>query len=226
MTTNTTHSANPSLMKSLPYDPVKDFAPVSRMQKKIQPFVIFNIRFANVYRYLSFKIEPGNVSNSIDAIQKKWSQLMPGSSFEYNFMDDSLKKLYSTEIQLKKAGYTAGLLCMIIVFLGVLGLISLSIHKRTKEIGIRKVLGSSVRDILMLFMKEFIGIVFITATIACPIAYWISNEWLNGYAYRISMTAIPFVVAIGFIVILTIVLITLQTFRAAVANPVTSLRTE
>ena len=198
----------------------------SSMQQKIQPFVIFNVRFANVYRYLSFKIEPGNVSKSIEAIQKKWSQLLPGSSFEYNFMDDSLKKLYSTEIQLKKAGYTAGLLCMIIVFLGVLGLISLSIHKRTKEIGIRKVLGSSVRDILVLFMKEFIGIVMITAIIACPIAYWISNEWLNGYAYRISMTAIPFVAAIGFVMILTIVLITLQTFRAAVANPVKSLRTE
>jgi ABC-type antimicrobial peptide transport system permease subunit len=196
------------------------------MQQKIQPCVIFNVRVANAYRFLSFKIEPGNIGSTISAIEKKWSMLMPGSSFEYRFMDDSLKQLYTSEIQLKRAGYTAGLLCMIIVFLGVLGLISLSVHKRTKEIGIRKVLGSSVKDILLLFMKEFIGIVTIAAVVACPIAYWISNEWLNGYAYRISMTSIPFVLSIGIVMILTIVLIAGQTFKAAVANPVKSLRTE
>jgi len=198
----------------------------SSMQQKIQPFVIFNVRGANVYRYLSFKIEPGDVGKSIDAIQKKWAQLMPGSSFEYNFMDDTLKKLYNTEIQLKKAGYTAGLLCMIIVFLGVLGLISLSIHKRTKEIGIRKVLGSSVSDILVMFMKEFIGIIMIAAIMACPVAYWISKQWLDGYAYRINMTSSPFALAIALVLLLTVILITLQTFKAAVANPVKSLRTE
>jgi len=152
--------------------------------------------------------------------------LLPGSSFEYNFMDDTLKKLYKTEIQLKKAAYTSSLLSLIIVLMGVLGLVSLSIQKRTKEIGIRKVLGSSVAGIISLFMKEFLLVILIAGLIACPLAYMIMHLWLETYTYRINVTMQPFALCLFVLGFITAVLIGIQTIKAALSNPVASLRTE
>ena len=196
------------------------------MQNNIAPMVFFNVRYAITYRYLSFKIKPGNITASIDAIQKKWSRLLPGSSFEYTFMDDTLKHLYATEIQLKKAAYTATTLALIIVLLGVLGLISLSIQKRVKEISIRKVLGASVRHITLLFIKEFLLVILIAGIIACPIAYFIMQGWLNNYAYRINMSIQPFVWPVTALAIVTLLLIILQTLKEAMANPINNLKNE
>ena len=196
------------------------------MQKAIPPIVFFNVRFSPLFRYLSFKLKPGNVNASISAIQKKWSQLLPGSSFEYTFMDDTLEKLYASELQLKKAAYTSTVLALIIVLLGILGLVSLSIQKKTKEIGIRKVLGASVTSIISLFMKEFVWIMLIAGLIACPLAWMIMQGWLNDYAYRINLTATPFIISLAGLTTITILLIALQTVKAGLQNPVKSLRTE
>lgn len=204
---------------------VKDFH-FGSMQAGIQPLVFFDVNTAIAHRFLSFKIKPGNVAESIEAIQKKWRQLMPGSAFEYSFMDDTLKKLYATEIQLKKAAYAATALSLVIVFLGVLGLVSLSIQKRIKEIGIRKVLGASVSSIINLFVQEFTIIILVAACIAGPLAYIVMHKWLNNYASHVNITIVPFVISMLVLAVVTIVLIMLQTFKASVANPVKSLRTE
>ena len=151
---------------------------------------------------------------------------MPGAPFEYNFMDDALKKLYATELQLKKAAYIATALAVIIVLLGVLGLISLSIQKRTKEIGIRKVLGSSVAGITNLFLKDFLGVVIIAGLVACPLAYLIMQKWLNDYAYKIDISFLPFIASIALLTFITAFLIVLQTIKAAFTSPVKSLRSE
>ncbi len=196
------------------------------MQQAIQPMIFFNVTTSVVHRYLSFKLKPGNVSTGIEAIQKKWATLLPGNSFEYSFMDDTLKKLYAAELQLKKAAYAATLLSFIIVLLGVLGLISLSIHKRVKEIGIRKVLGASVSNIMLLFIKEFVIIILVAAVIACPVAWWVMNNWLNNYAYHITISLLPFVSSIIILAAVTLLLIGVQTIKAAVVNPVKSLRAE
>jgi putative ABC transport system permease protein len=196
------------------------------MQQAIQPMIFFNVRTSIVHRFLSFRLKPGNIGAGIEAIQKKWATLMPGSSFEYSFMDDTLKKLYKTEIQLKKAAYTATLLSLIIVLMGVLGLVSLSIQKRTKEIGIRKVLGSSAAGILSLFMREFLLVILIAEVVACPVAYVIMHTWLQAYAYRINITAQPFVLCVLLLGFITAILIGIQTIKAALSNPVESLRTE
>ncbi len=196
------------------------------MQQAIQPMIFFNVTTSVVHRYLSFKLKPGNVSAGIEAIQKKWATLLPGSSFEFSFMDDTLKKLYATELQLKKAAYAATLLSFIIVLLGVLGLISLSIHKRVKEIGIRKVLGASVFNIMLLFVKEFVIIILAAAIVACPVAWWVMNNWLNNYAYHITISMLPFVSSIIILAVITLLLIGFQTIKAAIENPVKSLRTE
>ncbi|MHB1179912.1 MAG: ABC transporter permease [Daejeonella sp.] len=203
----------------------KDFH-FDSMHKAIQPITFLHIRQANIYRFFSFKIAPGNIQKTISALQKKWTELLPGSAFEYSFMDDTLKKLYYSEIQLKKASYTATALSVIIVLIGVLGLISLSIQKRTREIGIRKVLGAHVLSIISLFLKEFLWIILLAGVIACPIAYFIMGNWLYNYVYRITLTAQPLLISFSLLVVVTALLIMIQVMKAAVANPTKSLRTE
>ncbi len=204
---------------------VRDFHLWS-MQGSIPVMTFVNVRLNQNYRYLSIRVKPGNVAEGVAALQKKWNALMPGAPFEYRFMDDTLQKMYSTELQLQQAAYTATALSLIIVLLGVLGLISLSIQKRTKEIGIRKILGSSVSGIISLFMKEFLWIVAIAVCIACPLSYFIMQSWLNGYVYRINITTQPFIISIACLGIITALLICIQTIKAAIANPVQSLRSE
>jgi ABC-type antimicrobial peptide transport system permease subunit len=196
------------------------------MQNKIGPITFMNIRYNSVYRFFTIRIKPGDMQNSLAAVEKKWTALMPGTPFEYNFMDDGLKKVYVTELQLKKAAFIATVLSVIIVLLGVLGLISLSIQKRTREIGIRKVLGSSVNGVIMLFMKDFLVTVAIAGAVATPLAYIIMKQWLNSYAYRIAITPIPFIITLVILTLLTAVLISLQTVKAALTNPVKSLRVD
>ena len=199
---------------------------IGSMQREIPPMIFVHPSQSNNYRYLSFKIKPGQISAAIAAIEKKWSMLLPGTAFEYKFMDDTLKNLYQSELRLRKAAYVATILSVVIVLLGILGLISLSIRKRTKEIGIRKVLGASVPGIIMLFLKEFLWVIVLAGLVACPLAWYIMNGWLNDYAYRININAAPFLFAITGLAFLTTCLIILQIMREGLANPVKSLRVE
>jgi ABC-type antimicrobial peptide transport system permease subunit len=203
----------------------KDFH-FGSMQKAIQPTTFLHVGNNTIFRFLSFKLRPGNISNSLAELQKKWASLMPGAPFEYKFMDETLEKLYKTEIQLKRASSTATILSIVIVLLGVIGLISLSLQKRTREIGIRKVLGASVPSIISLFMKEFIWVILIGCIIACPVAWLIMQGWLSDYAYRISLTATPFIISVTALAFITTLLIAIQTIKAGTDNPVKSLRTE
>ena len=203
----------------------KDFNTGS-LQKAIPPVTFVHVKTNTIFRFLSFKLRAGNVRESIAALQQKWSVLLPGTAFDFTFMDDTIKKLYTTEIQLQQASYTAALLALVIVLLGVLGLISLSVQKRIKEIGIRKILGSSVSAIIALFVKEFLSIVLIAGLVVCPLAYILMNSWLNAYVYRVAITGIPFMASLVFIGAVTILIIVARTYKAAMDNPVKSLRTE
>jgi hypothetical protein len=127
------------------------------MQQKVAPIVFFNVQFATIYRFMSFKLKPGNIAASVDAVQKRWNALIPGAPFEYKFMDDTLTNLYKLEIQLKKASYTATILALIIVLLGVVGLISLSVQKRYKRNWYTQSVRCICASIVTLFMKEFYG---------------------------------------------------------------------
>ena len=196
------------------------------MQNKIPPITFIHVDLSNLYRFLSFKLKPGNIAASIEALQKKWSALLPGSAFEYKFMDDALAKLYESELQLKKAAQTASLLAIVIVMLGVIGLISLSVQKRTKEIGVRKVLGASIANIISLFLKEFLPVLLIGGLISLPISFYLMRGWLNNYAYRIDLTALPFLISIALLVFITCLVIALQIAKTAVESPVKNLRTE
>ena len=196
------------------------------MQEHIQPTIFTNVNYSTHYRYLSFKLNGGDMAAKLAMLQTKWNELMPGEPFAWSFMDDALKKVYSSEIQLKKAAYIAAALAIVIVLLGVLGLVSLSMQRRTREIGIRKVLGAPITGIISLFLKDFLSIVFVACLIACPLAYTLMNNWLNNYAYRIVISFFPFIISLIVLIIITTLLIVAQTTKAALANPVKSLRSE
>jgi len=190
------------------------------MHQEIKPLVFMHIKTANIYRYISFKILPSNLGESMRAIEKKWRELMPDAPFEYVFLNDTLHKLYQSEIQLKKASEVATFLAVIIVLLGILGMVSLNISKRTKELGIRKVLGASGLSIVLLFLQEFVLTITISAVIAFPLVLITLNKWLQNYAYRIEINWIDFAWVTLSFTILVVLLVGVMTFKAASMNPV------
>ncbi|MCF3107480.1 ABC transporter permease [Niabella sp. CC-SYL272] len=196
------------------------------MSGKIPPLLMFHVDFNPIYRFLSFKLKPGNIPASLAALQKTWTALIPEASFEYRFMDEDLRILYAKELQLKKAAYVAGILTLVIVLLGVFSMVSLSIQKRIKEIGIRKVLGASASGIVQLLAREFVVILLIAVLVAVPLGYWLMSSWLQHYAYHINLSPEIFFMAFLFIALVTFLLIVVQTAKAARANPVKSLRSE
>ena len=203
----------------------KDFH-FGSMQQKIQPIAFINVDLGKIYRFLSFKIKPGNLAASIEALQTKWASLLPGAPFEYTFMDDTLKKLYQSELQLQKAAQAATVLALIIVVLGVVGLTSVSVQKRTKEIGIRKVLGAPTLNIISLFLKEFLPVILLAGIISVPFALHIVRAWLNDYTYRIPITPQPFLISIIFLTLITTVIIGFHIAKAGIESPVKHLRSE
>jgi len=196
------------------------------MRQRIMPEIVMNVNYTHSYRYFSIKVKQADLQGSIVALHAKWLQLMPDAPFEYHFLDDALTKLYTTEIQLKEAAKIATFLAIFIVLIGVLGLISLSVQKRTKEISIRKVLGSSAIRITALFLKDFLSVVFIAGIIACPLAYLIMQKWLNDYAYKVSLSFSPFAIPVLLLALMITLIIIIQTLKAALTKPITHLRTE
>lgn len=196
------------------------------MAAPIQPMVVFSLKGSVLYRYLSFKIAPEGIAEQMAVLQKKWTELMPGSAFEYTFMDEILAKMYTAELQMKRSAYAASALALLIALLGVLGLVSLNLQRREKEVGVRKVLGASVLGIIGLFMREFLLILLIAGIVACPIAWYLLRGWLENYASHIELSPLVFVFSLFGMALVTALLIGLQSVKAAMANPVKSLRSE
>lgn len=202
---------------------IKDFH-FGSMQTAIQPLIILPLALTNTFRYFSFKIKPGNVKQTLDLLQNQWSVLLPGTSFEYKFLDDLLNKLYKTEIQLQRATYLAGGLSLFIALLGVLGLVSMSMHKRSREIGVRKILGASALNIIHLFVREFLPVIGLAGMVSIPLAWYMLYTWLKSYAYRIDLTVFPFIISFLGLVILTVLLVGIQTLKSSLENPVKKLK--
>jgi putative ABC transport system permease protein len=194
------------------------------MHKEIKPLAFVHIRSAGLYRFLSFKIPPGNIAASLAAIEAKWRELMPGTAFEYHFMDDTLEKLYKSEMQLKSASRVATILAVIIVLLGILGTVSLNVSRRTKELGIRKVLGASSASLMMLFLKEFLVVLALAMMAAFPLAFFVMHRWLQLYAYRVDISWTSFVL-VGLIVAAAVAsLVSLITYKSTRLDPVKAIR--
>jgi putative ABC transport system permease protein len=201
---------------------IKDFH-FSGLQTKIEPFFL-TIR--PDYRYISLSIGPGNLENTIKFTEGVWNKFFPGSIFEYFFLDEEFDRQYRSEEQTARMFTIFVTLGMFITCLGILGLISYSAEQRTKEIGIRKVLGASGGDILVLLQKEYFRCVLIANLIAWPAAYFAMHFWLQNFAYRVNPGMAQFLTAAVVTVLLTLLTISYQSIKAATANPVESLRYE
>ncbi len=196
------------------------------MHKAIEPLLIGHVQTVPIYRYFSFKLAPGNTRRAMGAIEKKWHELFPDAPLDYAFLDQTLEKLYKTELQMEKAAYLATALSLIVMLLGVVGLVSLTVSRRTKEVGIRKVLGASIPGIVGLFLKEYAWILLIANLIAWPLAYGLLTDWLADYAYHTDLTWLPFVQVGAGLALVSALVVGLQVIKTAMKNPVESLRAE
>jgi putative ABC transport system permease protein len=187
---------------------------------------------------LSMRIEPDgcnlvsvNVSAThlpatIAAIESKWKVLIPTRPFSYFFVDEFFDKQYRSEERFGKLFLNFAILAIFISCLGLLGLASYSTIQRTKEIGVRKVMGASVSNIVSLLSRDFLKLVFISFLIAAPAAWWFMHQWLQDFAYRINISWWVFMVSCFLAVFIALFTISFQAIRSAIANPVKSLRTE
>jgi putative ABC transport system permease protein len=176
--------------------------------------------------YLSVRIHPLKVEETIRFMEKLWSQFVPSQPLDYVFFDDHFAQLYATEIQSAKTFTAFAALAIIIASLGLFGLASYVTTQRTKEIGIRKVLGASVPGIILRLNREFLVKVLIANLIAWPVAYFAMNKWLQNFAYRINIALWMFVASAGLALIISVLTVSYQIIRAASTNPVDSLRYE
>ena len=202
---------------------VKDFK-FHSLHDKTGPLVAFqNPAWYNTFM---IRISPNGASRSIAALNKTWEKFLPGSPHEYNFLDDAFNELYKADQQSSTLILAFAIIAVAISCLGLFGLATFTAENRSKEIGIRKVLGASVSSITQLLTKDFLKLVIVAIIIASPIAWFAMNKWLQDFAYRINISWWMFAAAGLFAVVIALITISFQAVRAAIANPVKSLRTE
>jgi putative ABC transport system permease protein len=202
---------------------VKDFH-FSSMRQKIQP-AIFYCQSKN-YGQVYIKTTGKNVPEAIAAAGSEWKKYNPGFSFEYSFLDDRFKRLYESE---QRTGLLFDIFAGIAIFISCLGLLGLAAYTaqvRTREIGVRKVVGASVAGIIRLLAFDFIKLVIIAIVIATPASWYFMNKWLQDFAYKINISWFVFVLAGLLAIVIALLTISFQSIKAALANPVKSLRTE
>ena len=203
---------------------VKDFH-FQDLHVKIEPYG-FQLNNVPQYNYLIVHSKAKDVSSLLKYINASWHKLNPNEPFEYSFLDEEFQKNYEAENRLSAiVGYFT-IVAILISCLGLFGLATFSAEQRTKEIGVRKVLGASVTGIVALLSKDFLKLVGISILIASPIAWWAMNKWLQDFAYRTNISWTVFVITTITALLIALITISFQAVRAAVANPVKSLRTE
>jgi len=176
--------------------------------------------------FMLVKVEGQNTKAAIGHIEDTWNSFLPSFPFEYKFLDDYYGRIYSDETRLAKLLKYFAILAIIISCLGLFGLASFTAEQRTKEIGIRKVLGSSIGKIILLQQKEFFWIVVVANIIAWPLTWYFMSDWLDNYAYKINLSMIFFVLAGGLSLLITFLTVFFLAYRAAVKNPVDAIKYE
>jgi putative ABC transport system permease protein len=175
---------------------------------------------------IAFSVNTANIGNLISSIQQIYKRAAPGQPFRYSFMDADFNKTYRAEQKMAGLSITFSILAILIACLGLFGLITYAATQRTKEIGIRKVLGASISNVVTMLSKDFLKLVLIAALIAFPVGWWAMNKWLQSFAYRIHVSWWIFLIAGITAILIALITVSFQAIKAAVANPVESLRTE
>ena len=202
---------------------VKDFHNVS-LHEEIKPS-IFQVQ-PQLYSYVSVRIHPDDIQGSISFLEERWRQFSPNIIFYHSFLDENIAALYHEERKIGQVFIFSSLLAVFLACLGLSGLISFSVKRRTKEIGIRKVLGASILRIVQLLTIEFTKLIILANAIAWPIAYFAMNKWLQNFAYQINIGLWMFLLAGVLAFIIALLTVSLHTIKAALANPVDALRYE
>jgi ABC-type antimicrobial peptide transport system permease subunit len=198
---------------------------ISSLHEAIQP--TFITQYNPWYDKVSIKLSAGtNTPITIANIEQSWKKTFPSGIFEFSFLDEKLDAMYKSEARLYTLFRVFSGLAMLISCLGLWGLATFAAQKRTKEIGIRKVLGASVANITAMLSKDFLKLVLLAILIACPIAYYGTHKWLQDFAYRIDISWWVFVVAGAGAILIALVTVSFQAIKAAMSNPVRSLKTE
>jgi len=201
---------------------IADFNYASAKQKIAPLMMLLGGNFGG----LIIKIKTTDVKGFLSDLKKQWDSFNPAGPLEYNFLDEQFAALYASEIRTQQIFSAFAVLAIIIAGLGLFGLSAFVIEQRTKEIGIRKVLGASVQNVLLLVSKEFLLLVGIAFIISVPVTWWAMNMWLQDFAYRINISVWVFAIAGFAAVLIALLTISFQAIKAAIANPVKSLRTE
>lgn len=204
---------------------VKDFHFAS-LHSPIEPVVIFMNEARFVSGYMLVNLESGDTQAGIDKIKTKWAQVLPNKEFEYYFLDDSIHELYQAENKMLKVFIYFAVLTIILSCMGIYGLSYFITRRRTREIGIRKVLGASVSSILFLLNKEFLVLMGVASVIAIPLSYWAINNWLMDFAYHTGISVLLFIAAVLITTLVAVATISIQALRTATGNPVNSIRYE
>jgi putative ABC transport system permease protein len=168
----------------------------------------------------------GELKTLIGNIEKEWKALFPGKPFGYSFLDDSIANMYADDLRTERLTNVAMGVTVFISCLGLLGLAIFSTQRRTKEIGIRKVLGATVSNVVIMLCKDIVLLILIALLIASPLAWYFMHGWLQGFAYRTALSGWMFVAAGAAAIGIALLTVGFQAMRAAMANPVKSLRTE
>ncbi|MFC2167829.1 ABC transporter permease [Acidobacteriota bacterium] len=191
----------------------------------IEPVLhVFNDQ-GNLYNVL-VRISPQNTNRALTLLEKSWSQIRPNKPFIYTFFDEDLSLRYSEEKKWNSIVFYSSVLAILITCMGLIGITSITINKRIKEIGIRKILGASVSQIAVLIVKQFTFLVLISNAFALPISYYIMRKWLQGFAFRVNLNPAIFILAAFLSFFVALITITGPIFKAAYSNPVNSLRNE
>jgi putative ABC transport system permease protein len=204
---------------------VQDFN-FESVHQNILPMIFFMPRQATSYNNLSVKINGANLKEGLAHIEKVWNRFLPQRPYEYTFLDERFGLLYEKEQKQSQLFTTFSLLAIFIGCLGLFGLASFTALQRTKEIGVRKVLGASVTGIVGLLSKEFLKLVLVANLIAWPIAWYAMSQWLDDFAYKITISPLTFILAAILALLIALLTVSYQSIKAALANPVKSLRNE
>ncbi|TSD66900.1 FtsX-like permease family protein [Inquilinus sp. KBS0705] len=202
---------------------VKDFK-TNSLRDAVKPIVM--MPYKKVESQAAIKIETKNLTRTVAGIQKLWETTYPEYAYNGFFLDENIAQFYKQENQLAMVYKIFAAIAIFISCLGLYGLVSFMAVQRTKEVGVRKVLGASVFNIVLLFSKEFMILIAISFVIAMPTAWYIMSNWLQNFAYRITLSASVFVLAISVSIIIAWVTVGYKAVRAALVNPVRSLRSE
>jgi ABC-type antimicrobial peptide transport system permease subunit len=203
---------------------VKDFNYES-LHKKIGPMSFVIERPFGVH-YALIKVAAGNLPASMDLVKNTWKQILPNEEFKGSFLDDNIDRQYRREAQMGQIFISGAAIAIVLSCLGLLAMVILIITQKVKEIGIRKVLGASVSNIVLLVSKEFLWLILVAFLVAAPLAWWGMQQWLQNFAYRIIIDWWVFILAGLMAFFIAILTISIQAIRAARANPIKSLRTE